>query len=537
MSRLNNRIKNFQKGLDTDQVRKKLEDGAIELRKKKRIEHIAKKRALNSNFPQATVLTEGMSDLIPDASLISVVLLEAEPRLCHTEIPPTQRLLILLNLIRTYDDLKVLQAAVYTLRVILSSQKFPPLEAVVQSGVVSKIIALLDSEDDTIKIESAWCITNIACCPTHITAYLVNEGAVEKIFKLLNCINTDIVYQAIWALGNIAGDSVEYRDRIIELGTVKILLKLIDHMENITDNQLSTIVWFLSNLLKGKPQPNKSARDKIVGYLPDIFKSKNDSVLSDACWCTSYITDGDDSGIDSILTSSIIGKIIELTSSSNNFIQTPALRTIGNIATGQDAHLQTLLNLGIIDKLSSLISSSLKHIRKESLWALSNIIAGSSEQVELVIYHPIFQQVLKEAREIDLEIKKEAMWCITNATYLKNVKHIIKLVDLGVMEILVECLEFPDPRVLFITLDAINNILRAGVEILLNDETLTFNNLAAKFDEIGGLEKLESLQSHANPSVYSKVVSIMDAYYGLEDVEDEQKHTTEVPTPDNFVFS
>lgn len=539
MSRLDSRIKNFQKGLDPEQVRKRLEEGAVELRKKKRIEHISKKRAMITGFgKQASAHSEGNSDGMFDTSLISSILLEIQPQLGSVEIESSERLSMLIDVIRRYDDLNVLKPAIYTLRVILSSSQAAPLEAVVQSGIVSKIIEMLDYSDDNIQLESTWCITNIACCPSHITAYLVDQGTIESVFKLLTHSNKEIVFQAMWALGNLAGDSVEHRDKIIELGTVKILLKLLDNIEEISDTNLSTIVWFLSNLLKGKPQPSSSVRDKIVGYLPDIFKSKDENVLSDACWCASYISDGDSSGIESIINSNIVGKILDLTHSTNITIQTPAVRVIGNIASGEDTHAQTLINLGVIDKILPLLTTAGKNIRKESLWALSNLIAGTSEQIELILFHPIFKEILNLAQNVDLDIKKEAVWCITNASYVKNVKSILKLVDLGVMDVLVECLDCTDTRILIITLDAVNNILSAGNNILINDDSMSYNPLATQFDEIGGLAKIENLQNHVSSSIYSKVVSIMDAYYGLEEADEEtNKKLQEIAPTDNFVFS
>jgi hypothetical protein len=487
---------------------------------------------------QVSAHSEENSDGILDASLISSVLLEIQPQLGSGEIEYSERLSMLIDVIRRYDDLNVLKPAVYTLRVILSSNHAAPLEAVVQSGIVGKIIELLDSSDDTIKLESTWCITNIACCPSHITAYLVDQGAIQSLFKILTHSNKEIVFQAMWALGNLAGDSVEHRDKIIELGTVKILLKLLDKIEEISDSNLGTIVWFLSNLLKGKPQPSSSVRDKIVGYLPDIFKSKDENVLSDACWCTSYITDGDNLGIESVINANIVGKILDLIHNSNITIQAPAVRVIGNIASGEDTHAQTLINLGVIDKILTLLTTSGKNIRKESLWALSNLIAGTSEQIELILFHPIFKEILKLGHHVDLDIKKEVVWCITNASYVKNVKSILKLVDLGVMDVLVECLDCTDSRILIITLDAVNNILSAGNKILMNDDSLTYNPLATKFDEIGGLAKIENLQNHVSQSIYAKVVAIMDAYYGLEEADEEaDKKLQEIPPADNFVFS
>jgi hypothetical protein len=64
----------------------------------------------------------------------------------------------------------------------------------------------------------------------------------------------DVREQAIWALGNIAGDSYLYRDAILGTGAMQTMLQMTMSEKKLT--LLRNTVWCISNLCRGKPQPN-----------------------------------------------------------------------------------------------------------------------------------------------------------------------------------------------------------------------------------------------------------------------------------------
>jgi hypothetical protein len=67
----------------------------------------------------------------------------------------------------------------------LSSERSPPIQHVIISGVVSRLIQLLQTNNPKLVFEAAWVLTNIASGNSEQTRYLVEQGAVPAFIGLL----------------------------------------------------------------------------------------------------------------------------------------------------------------------------------------------------------------------------------------------------------------------------------------------------------------------------------------------------------------
>ena len=95
------------------------------------------------------------------------------------------------------------------------------------------------------------------------------------------------------------------------------------------------------------------------------------------------------------------------------------------------------------------------------------------------------------------------------------------LVNQGCIKPLCDLLVCPDPRIITVCLEGLENILKVGEAEKDLGNTGGVNLYAQYIDDAEGLEKIENLQSHDNNEIYEKAVKILETYW-LEDEEDDQ---------------
>ncbi|XP_010556709.1 PREDICTED: importin subunit alpha-3-like [Tarenaya hassleriana] len=487
----------YKVAVDADEGRRRREDNMVEIRKNKREENLQKKRR------------EGLTAAQQRQELPSS--LSSENKL---ENLPT-----LVAAVWSEDRNGQLQATTH-IRKLLSIERNPPINEVIQSGVVPRIVQFLSGDDfPQLQFEAAWALTNIASGTSENTKSIMDNGAVPLFVKLLGSPSDDVREQAVWALGNVAGDSPKCRDLVLNYGAMIPLLSQFNEHSKLS--MLRNATWTLSNFCRGKPQPSFEQTKPALPVLERLVHSQDEEVLTDACWALSYLSDGTNDKIQAVIDAGVVPRLIELLTHQSPTVVIPALRTVGNIVTGDDMQTQAVLDNQVLPYLVNLLTNNYKKsIKKETCWTISNITAGNANQIQAVIQAGIIPPLLQLLQSAEFEIKKEAAWAISNATSGGAHEQIKYLVSQGSIKPMCDLLVCPDPRIITVCLEGLDNILKVGEAERNLGNTGEDNIYAQMIEEADGLEKIENLQSHDNNDIYEKAVKMLETYWS-DDASEE----------------
>ncbi|CAL9243183.1 unnamed protein product, partial [Arabidopsis halleri] len=397
------------------------------------------------------------------------------------------------------------------IRSILSQRDITcPSEIVIRSGVVPRLVQLLEKEDfPKLQYEAAWALTNIAADNPNV---VVNNRAVPRLIELLASPKDYVREQATWALSNVAGDSIFYRDFVLQSGVLMPLLQLL-----YKDTTVRIATWTLCNLCRGRPPPDFDQVKPALPALEILLHSNDDEVLKHACLALCHLSDGSEDGIQSVIEAGFVPKLVQILQHPSPVVLVPALRTIGTIVAGNNHQTQCVINCGALPIISNLLTGNYENnIKNLACWVISNITAGTTEQIHSLIDANLIPTLVNLAQNTDFYMKKEAVWAILNVTLNGSHDQIKYMVKQSCIKPLCDILVCPDLRTILKCLDGLENILKAG-EAEKNRGDV--NRYCQLIEDAEGLEKIMKLQRHENDEIYEKAFKILKTYWLEEDVE------------------
>eukprot|EP00298_Acanthocystis_sp_HF-20_P008424 c17671_g1_i1.p1 GENE.c17671_g1_i1~~c17671_g1_i1.p1 ORF type:complete len:490 (+),score=195.59 c17671_g1_i1:23-1492(+) len=360
------------------------------------------------------------------------------------------------------------------------------IDAIIQKypNTINLLIESLDSGGAEERLESAWCITNIASSTSDNTKYIMTS--VGHLVTLLQSPDHVLQEQCLWALANIGGDEDRsLGEFLIQNGALQPIINCLAS-SHISVSQCSA--WALSNLIRGRQEHFEELFIDIKATsfpksLNRFFKSnqiKNENFRLEILWLLTYISNSNDQINEKLISNGILNFIIESFDLFKNGqcseeLIIPCVRIIGNLlSSGDKSASLTSSNNTIPFYLFLCLSHSRRVVVKEACWALSNLLAGTDEEVNRIISIEGFIPKLVDLLiNSDYETKREAAYCIANLC--SNGRNIDLSVKSGALSGYVLLLKAPDAEIVDVSLSFIEMALQyvAGVAEILEELDIT----------------------------------------------------------------
>ncbi|KAK5786533.1 hypothetical protein PVK06_041170 [Gossypium arboreum] len=335
---------------------------------------------------------------------------------------------------------------------------------------------------------------------------VIQAGVIPRFVELLDSPNDDVRKMVAWALGKIASNSLRCRDQVIGHGALLPLLALLNEHAELPILRIAT------QSLSMFCEPPFDQVKLVLPTLARIIHSNDDeSVLEHVCWALAYLCDATNDKIQAVIEADVCGRLVELLMHPSPSVIAPALYTIGRIVT--HVQVQSVISRQALPCLLNLLTNNYKKSIKEFACSIiSNIMVGNDEHIQAVIEANIIAPLVHLLQNAEFDIKKQAAWAISIATDGTH-DQIRFLVSQGCIKPLCDFLNCPDPEVVSVCLQGLENILKVGEAEKNMGTTGKVNLYAQMIDAAKGREKIEYLRFHDNTNIYEKVVKVLETYW------------------------
>ncbi|KAJ2782967.1 hypothetical protein H4R18_001983 [Coemansia javaensis] len=313
---------------------------------------------------------------------------------------------------------------------------------VLEGECVDILVELLGTTDAEEKLQSLWCLTNIAAGEAAVAERVL--AAVPHLLALMTSDDAELQNQAIWAVGNLAAEGEAVREKLFAGGALRPLVDVLSETHDAA--VLQTACFALSNMAR---RPNSYFGRVFELGLPGtvaerLVEFKDDAgCVAELAWVCAYLTAASSvEQLDQIMCTGAVDSLLQQALGADESVHAmliPIMRTLGNVAAGTDAQTHALVGkdgfLGLL--IRCIESTSSRALEKESLWVLSSVTAGRKEDVDAVVDAGAVASLTRIVLKRSFDIKKEAAFSLLNTAIVGQ-----RIADLPNEQLVPEFVEF-----------------------------------------------------------------------------------------------
>lgn len=474
------------------------EFNSVSLRKKKRLEHVNKRRANACVDSFFTISLEFPAFIIPNE------VKGKYPELAEEKLSSLQRLRVLVSLLRNSQNIPDTELIACMNRLIARTKDFP-FEQIFDDRMIQVLLSGLLSTNEVLIIDILCCLINIF----NESNEQINNSFISRNFITISTDflqysqNENIIENTLWALSNLMGENKLATKIVYDQKLWKHILRF---CSGSSYTLRSTAQWVLSNLARDK-HFNEEESMEIILIAKLGLLSDNEETMKNSAWTLFYLTDSD-SLVEFIFQARIELTLLPLTKYHSSQVQYPILKVFGNISTSSNENVFIyLIEQNFINLISTLLTHPELKIKAEVLFIFSNFLAASGQVVLFITSLPCFKVLVKFLDSDKFKIKKEAICAVCNAACCKDWEVIKVFITQNIFSKLIESLYYNSSEVLVWILDAVLHSLQTAQGSIDLD---CLQDFYRDFTQMEGFSRLNQLIHSPNLEISDKSFKILN---------------------------
>ncbi|CAA9999539.1 unnamed protein product [Nesidiocoris tenuis] len=352
------------KGKDQDEMRRRRNEVTVELRKNKREETLLKKRNvpnIDSTGKDRCTILLGVMFVLPLTALLmpkSPNFLSDDDEEKKLEAIDLQQLVMDAGSPHTEIQLQAVQTA----RKLLSSDRNPPINDLIASGILPILVRCLEKSDTLCSASSnpkllylflrnvTWVIVNLCRNKEPPPPLTTIQDLLPALNILIHHRDNNILVDTVWAISYLTDGGNDQIQMVIDSGVVPRLIPLLSHKEVKVQTAALRAV---GNIVTGTDEQTQIVLDyDALSHFPALLSHPKEKICKEAVWFLSNITAGSVSQVQAVINAGLLPKIIDNLYKGEFQTKREAAWAISNLTiSGNREQVMCLIQGGVIPPL------------------------------------------------------------------------------------------------------------------------------------------------------------------------------------------